>query len=208
MITRFQLVGICLAIGLVLVVAGIIRTHKADSTSAQDNPAAAETGGVSAEERAANLAAYERETQANIEHLNKLKAARDKQGRANSKTEENRKLLQFSHQAAWSNMIATNQATYQQLLKQAAKSPAGAVPCTICGGKLYLGPCLLCTDANGKCVTCGGSGRISGDEICPTCQGNGNCFNCRGSGRQPCPFCGDGVVCVKRLPLPSQIPIE
>ena len=93
---------------------------------------------------------------------------------------------------------------YSALLNQAKQSTRGQVECTICDGFSYM-PCVMCTDHNGKCIRCEGSGHLSPDVYCPSCMGKGKCYLCSGSGKMLCPFCNDGMIDI-HWPPPTQSP--
>jgi hypothetical protein len=148
-------------------------------------------------------AAYEQQTQARIAGLAKIQAERDARARAAAQTETVRLNLRDSHQQAWTALRTNNWQTFQALRKTAATSKDQQTRCTICDGEGYFDHCILCLHNDGKCLTCQGTGRVSGAEYCPNCLGSGKCFLCAGRGKMACLFCDDGIISLKN-PLPPE----
>jgi hypothetical protein len=145
-----------------------------------------------------------RTTEERIRYLVSLEDRRAREDRAARKVPGSRRPLQLSVLGAWTSVIRTNMARYHELYAQAKNHPKGEVPCTICDSASYM-PCIMCPNHNGKCVSCGGSGRAEAQELCPSCQGTGKCYLCSGIGKMFCPFCDDGAIRVD-WPLPNYFP--
>lgn len=206
MITRFQLVGVGLAVGFVCALVAEKPTPM--QVHATTISVATPATPSSPEDADTFQAAHDRETQARIQELAQLQSTRTRRDLAAEKMEASRKFLQLSYSGRWSTVLTTNWPAYLALRRQAASSPTGEVPCTICGGTERLPYCVVCAGYDGKCVSCRSLGPTSTEEICPTCFGNRKCFLCFGSGQMPCPFCIEGMVNIRRPMPPNQLPIE
>ena len=200
MLTRFQLIGVGLAVAFVWAVIGAVKSP--ETVHAQGQTDSAPKHRFSSAEIAAQEAAHDRETQIRIAGLMKLETARVRREKAATKTTETRKFIQLTHGPRWASVLASNWPTYLELRAQAARSPTMDTLCTICMGRQNLDFCIVCPDHKGECITCRGSGHVAGDEVCPNCLGNGKCYLCFGLGQMPCPFCNDGMVEARR-PVPS-----
>jgi hypothetical protein len=159
---------------------------------------------VSAAAQAAEQAAYQQQTKAWVERLEKLEVKKGLRARAAEKMDQTRGWLQRDRRDAWTALISTNRQTFLALRDAARHATNGETTCTICDGRGSLAFCILCSHSDGKCVTCGGAGRLSTGEVCPTCMGTGRCYLCDGTGRMTCPFCNDGLIRVNG-PQPAQI---
>jgi hypothetical protein len=125
---------------------------------------------------------------------------------AGSKQQSYRTALSAGKQDVWHQILMTNSSKFYALRKKAASMPGGITPCTLCDGEGYMADCITCSNSDGKCVTCYGTGTLSnGDEICPTCVGTKNCYLCNGFKKMLCPFCDDGMIDVQ-VPLPPELP--
>lgn len=144
--------------------------------------------------QAKEQAAYEQQTRDWVGKMEKLEAQKQLRARAEARTEETRGWLQRDKRDAWTALLATNREAFAALREKARHSPDQQTACTICDGRGSLAFCILCNHGDGKCVTCLGTGRLSVQELCPTCMGSGKCYLCRGSGKMTCPFCNDGLI--------------
>jgi DnaJ-class molecular chaperone len=141
------------------------------------------------------------------ERIRELEASSKEQqmfGAAARDMAASREVARTATTPAWTQVISANREKYSELLAKARQSPPGQVECTICDGFSYM-PCVMCTDHNGKCIRCEGSGHLSPDVYCPTCVGKGKCYLCNGSGKMFCPFCHDGMIDIN-WPPPTQSP--
>ncbi len=171
---------------------------------------APETGSVQHPGTPSEHDQFNRQIEERVQRISTLEraAARLEQMRAASaETDTYRRQAQATAFMAWQQVLATNQAGYAKLLEQARASANGEVPCTICDGFSYM-PCVMCPHHDGKCVTCKGSGQLTGDAICPACLGSGKCYLCTGSGKMFCPYCDDGTIQARRPPPAAFPPIH
>lgn len=158
------------------------------------------------EDKAREASAEERAKEAYISKLAHMANVRDRLSTAEARTTSERRFLQLRGQAAWTALISAKREGFNKLRQQAVRSGKD-VPCTLCDGHGRLSYCPLC-DHSGKCLTCNGTGRRLGGELCGACLGDGECFLCNGMGRLACPFCDDGTISLK-LPLPpAKMPVE
>ncbi len=153
--------------------------------------------------------ALEQDRRASEEKLTRLKIERNKRAEAAAKTSSFREAFQIKYQSAWTDLLAKNWQTYQELRPQARFTQDRTTPCTICNGRGKLtDPCFVCA-SSGKCPTCAGAGKLYvHDELCPTCLGANTCFFCGGSGRLNCPFCDDGQIYYDAKPPPIVMPVN
>jgi hypothetical protein len=152
-------------------------------------------------------AAYNTENRAQIEAALEQEKAQQRMAKAVAQTKDYRGMLQLRTEDAWSSFINEHRPAFHDLRREAARSTAGTVSCTICGARGVLDFCVVCGDT-GKCPTCNGTGALRDGSICPTCEGNGKCFHCHGSGKMACPFCDDGLVYARQPLPPNVIPID
>ena len=200
--TRFQLIGLALAGALVWAVLGAVNRPTNVEASAPTAPI--EASGRSTVDYNALHAAQHRETEDHIRALKELQVSRESRAKALAGTAETRRFLQVVYQAPWANVLATNWPAFLELRRQAAQTRTKETPCTLCDGGGYMRYCIVCPEHKGQCVTCGGSGRVAGNEVCPGCVGTGKCYLCVGSGKMACPFCSDGRIEIRR-PLPGNV---
>ncbi len=198
-----------LAVVLCFGLAFVLTACRQGSTSASEAAAKAESVPVT-KQAGSNEIAYEEQTRAHVDELEKMADARQLRDQAAQKTEEARTAARLLKRDIWAEVIKTNWQTFQALRQEAARSPDKKVPCTICNAKGVVNFCVVC-DHTGKCPTCDGTGKIYGD-VCPACLGNSKCFHCFGSGKMPCPFCQSlpdkEVITVNTPPPSNQIPIN
>lgn len=201
----FHLIGI----GAVacLVIALIADRRSRELLPVQAEEIVAQTELTSAENGQAN-AVYESQTPARVSELSRLEGQQQLRQRAAAETQSARESLQLAKSREWSALLASNWPTFLTLREQAARSPTGEAPCTLCDGAGYMQLCILCRDHRGKCVTCDGKGTRLANELCPTCLGNAKCYLCFGTGRMPCPFCNDGTISIRWRMPPDRMPIE
>ena len=144
---------------------------------------------------------------ARVAVLEKQADYREKARRAAAQTASARSQAAAQIQPSWTAFIQTNRAKYSALVEQAHHDPHGSAHCTLCNGVGDLA-CIMCTQHNGKCLSCGGSGLGRYLELCPTCNGSGKCYLCAGLGRMNCAFCNDGVIAIDTPPPPASAPIH
>jgi hypothetical protein len=169
----------------------------------EGSPGAVEPA-LSAADQAAEHAVYEQQTKAWVAKIESLETKKRLRAQADAKMDQTRGWLQRDKRDAWTELISTNREAFLALRDKARHSTNGATACTICDGRGRLAFCILCNHNDGKCVTCGGTGKASGEEICPTCLGSGKCYLCMGTGRMTCPFCDDGMI-RRNGPQPAQV---
>ena len=155
----------------------------------------------------------EKEKKAALLKLNSEEAQNELRQQAANGTFDARRQLQVTLQPIWARLLSTNWDVYKKLRAEAVSSPKGTAMCKICDGRGKLDYCIVCK-GNGKCATCGGTGRLSNGEFCPSCLGSGKCYLCGGTGKMTCPFCDDGTVYANlglppaMLPIDCQAPVE
>ena len=151
--------------------------------------------------------AGEARNRARMDALQKQAEYREKAQRAAALTPVSRARAAKQIQPAWTAYLQSNQATYATILEKARRDPHGMARCTICNGVGDLA-CVMCTNHEGKCITCGGSGSDVAHEFCPTCNGTGKCYLCAGLGRMNCAFCNDGVIAIDTARPPPSAPLH
>jgi hypothetical protein len=201
----FQLIGIGAVACLVIALIVGRRSRELLPVKAEEIAAQAELTPV---ENAQATVVYESQTQSRVRELSVLEGQQQLRQRAAAETQSERAGLQLAKSREWSALLASNWPAFLTLREQAAHTPTGETPCTLCDGAGYMPLCLLCGDHKGKCVTCDGKGTRLANELCPTCLGNAKCYLCFGTGKMSCPFCNDGTISVRWRMPPTSMPIE
>jgi hypothetical protein len=205
MISRLQLFGLLLICALAVVA---FKSQRDDAPAAKAIEVAdGSLPIISEEERAHQFVAHERLTRARIAELARMDEKKNRREHAAAATKVMREDLRSTKQDAWSEVISSNWNRFMELREKAAHLKNGETPCTICDGKGYMHSCILCTEKQGVCVACKGTGKTLVGDPCPVCLDTGKCFLCFGSGKMLCPFCNDGMIDAKWPPPPRQMPI-
>jgi hypothetical protein len=204
---RWQMISIAVACALAFIFIYTSPPESSLNPSAPEAVVSVASAAAIDQLRATQFATHDRQLRDREEQLFSAEADIAARSRAARKMPEARQVIQFNKNPAWINVISTNRALYLALREQAAKSPNGQVPCTICDSKSYMRGCVVC-EIPGKCPACKGSGRTPNREWCPVCVGSGKCFLCSGIGRMLCPFCDDGMIDFRRPPPATTMPIQ